>query len=130
MQNLILRILITPIIPILYAYFELGGNWFAYRMFQGGANWWSVSGTIFFSVVYSLVSAFVAYKLKMDLGLLMVSYGFGFSIISILIKLEWGKIPEFSLDLLKAHPTLWAIAGIALIGFIASSYLVVVTKVD
>lgn len=128
-MNTLMRILATPLIPILYAYFELGGNWFALRLFQRGANAWSVSGTFFFSVIYSLVSAFVALKLKMDMGLLMVCYGFGFSIISIFLQLEWGKIPNFSMSLITAHPTLWFIALIALVGFLVSSYLVVTTKV-
>lgn len=129
-QEIIVRVLITPLIPILYAYFELGGNWFALRMFQGGANLWSVTGTIFFSVIYSVVSAFVAYKLKMDMGLLMVAYGFGFSIIAIFLKLDWGKIPTFSTELIKSHPSLYFIAFIALLGFLVSSYMVVTTKVS
>lgn len=129
-QNLILRILVTPLIPVLYAYFELGGNWFALRLLQKGASTWSVLGTIFFSVIYSLVSAFFAYKLKMDMGLLMVAYGFGFSIVAIFLKLDWGKIPEFSLELIKAHPTLYIVALIALIGFVVSSYMVITTKVS
>ncbi len=128
-MNLLLRVLATPLIPILYAYFELGGNWFALRLFQRGANAWSISGILFFSVIYSLVSAFVALKLKMDMGLLMVCYGFGFSIISIFLQLEWGKIPDFSMNLIKAHPALWFIAAIALVGFVVSGYLVVTTEV-
>ena len=118
------RLLLLPVIPLIFAYLELGGNWFGYRLLQGGITMWSIGGTILFSVLYSLVAAFVALRMHMDLGLLMVNYGFGFSIVSIFLKLEWGKIPSFSNDLLVQHPLLWLIAGISSIGFVASGYLV------
>lgn len=122
------KLLVTPLIPILFAYLELGGNWFGLRLLQGGPSIWSVAGTIIFSVLYSLTAAFVAIKLGLNLGLLMVAYGFGFSIISIFLFLEWGKLPSFSSELIKSYPLLWSIAGVALIGFILSSYLVITAK--
>lgn len=128
MSDTLLKILLLPVIPLVFAYFELGGNWFAYRLFQGGATVWSVTGTVVFSVLYALIAAVVALKTKMDLGLLMVAYGFGFSIVSIFLKLEWGKIPSFSAKLLEAHSLLWVVAFIALGGFLVSSYLAVTSK--
>ncbi len=119
------RIFLIPFIPILFAYLELGGNWFALRLLQGGLSLWSIIGTIIFSVLYSIVAAFVAIKLKVDIGLLMVNYGFGFSIISIFLTLAWGKLPFFSTELIKANPFLWVIFFIALAGFITSAYIVV-----
>ncbi len=121
----ILKIIILPFIPLVFAYLELGGNWFGLRLLQKGPNIWSVAGTIIFSVLYSLVAAFVALKLKIDIGLLMVAYGFGFSIVAIFLELEWGKLPSFSKDLIAKNPLLYLVALIALIGFIVSSYLVI-----
>ena len=119
------RLVLLPFIPLLFAYLELGGNWFGYRLLQGGITMWSVTGTVVFSVLYSLVAAFIAVKMQMDLGLLMVNYGFGFSIVSIFLKLEWGKIPSFSTNLLSLHPLLAIIALVSLIGFVMSGYLVI-----
>ncbi len=128
MNDTLLKIFLLPLIPIVFAYFELGGNWFAYRLVQSGVSVWSVFGTIIFSVLYSLIAAIVSIKTKMDLGLLMVAYGFGFSIVAIFLRLEWGKIPSFSSKLLEAHSLLWVVAFVALGGFLISSYLVVTSK--
>jgi hypothetical protein len=119
------RLLLLPIIPLVFAYLELGGNWFGYKLLQGGVSAWSAMGTIVFSVLYSLVAAWVALKLQVDLGLLMVNYGFGFSIVAIFLKLEWGKIPSFSSALLTQYPLLSIVAIVSLIGFFISGYLVV-----
>ena len=121
------RALVIPFIPIIFAYLELGGNWFGLRLLQGGPNFWSVTGTILFSVIYSLVAAFVALRLKVDIGLLMVNYGFGFSIISMFLTLNWGKLPSFSPELMKTTPFLWIIFAIASVGFLTSAYLVIVS---
>lgn len=123
-KGILIRVLLLPIIPIVFAYLELGGNWFAYRMIERQTVW-SVGGTLFFSVIYSFVAALVAKRFEVDLGLLMVNYGFGFSIVSILIKLDWGQIPEFSGELLTAQPLLWIVLVIAVIGFLASAFFVV-----
>lgn len=127
-MNIWLKIIVTPLIPVLFAYLELGGNWFGLRLLQRGFNLWSVLGTIIFSVLYSLTAAFVSIKLGFNLGLLMVAYGFGFSIVSIFLYLEWGKLPSFSTDLIKAYPLLWVVGAIALLGFLVSSFLVVTSK--
>src|SRR5688572_2845576 len=118
------RILVLPVIPLIFAYLELGGNWFAYRMIERQTVW-SVTGTIFFSVVYSFVAAYVAKKFRIDLALLMVNYGFGFSIVSLLLKLEWGRVPEFTSEVLQATPALGVILLIALVCFVSSAYFVV-----
>lgn len=122
------RILLIPFVPILFAYLELGGNWFGLRLLQGGPNFWSITGTVVFSVLYSIVAAFVALSLKVDIGLLMVNYGFGFSIVSIFLTLNWGKLPSFSPELIKANPFLWVVFAVAVLGFLASAYLVVVSS--
>ncbi len=122
------RIFLVPFLPILFAYLELGGNWFGLRLLQGGPSFWSIFGTIVFSVLYSIVAASFALVLKVDIGLLMVNYGFGFSIISIFLTLNWGKLPSFSVELIKANPFLWVIFGVAVVGFIGSAYLVVVSQ--
>jgi hypothetical protein len=124
LSNTLVRVLTLPLIPIAFAYLELGGNWFAYRMIER-QTLWSVGGTIFFSVVYSFVAAFVAKQFKIDLGLLMVNYGFGFAVVSLLIKLDWGKIPEFSGKMLQDTPALWIILLIGVLGFLASAYFVI-----
>jgi hypothetical protein len=121
----IIKIIALPFIPLVFAYLELGGNWFGLRLLQRGPSIWSIAGTVVFSVLYSLVSAFVAVKLKLDIGLLMVAYGFGFSIVAIFLQLEWGKLPSFSKELITKNPLLFLVAGIALVGFIISSYLVI-----
>jgi hypothetical protein len=118
------RILVLPLIPLVFAYLELGGNWFAYRMIERQTPW-SVGGTILFSVLYSFVAAYVAKHFKIDLALLMVNYGFGFSVVSLLLKLEWGQIPQFTGEILQTTPGLWWILGLAVVGFIASAYFVV-----
>ena len=120
------RILILPFLPLVFAYLELGGNWFGLRLVQRGLSVWSVTGVIIFSVAYSLVAAIVAHKLQLNLGILMVNYGFGFSIVSIFLMLEWGKIPEFSTVLVSTYPLLWGVAAVALIGFVLSGYLVII----
>lgn len=122
------KVLILPVIPIVLAYLELGGNWFGLRLIEKGINPWSLIGIIVFSVGYSLVSACIALHMKLDLGLLMVSYGFGFSIIAILLRLEWGKLPAFSTELIKTHPSLWIVGTIALLGFLVSSYILITSK--
>lgn len=127
-MNFWLKIFATPLIPIAFAYLELGGNWFGLRLLQRGPTIWSVGGTIIFSVLYSLVAAFVSLKLGFNLALLMVMYGFGFSIVSIFLILQWGKLPSFSVDLIRTYHMLWVVGIIALIGFLISAYLVIVSK--
>jgi hypothetical protein len=123
-NNLFIRLLILPIIPIIFAYLELGGNWFAYRMLERPV-FWSITGTFIFSTVYSIVAAFIAKKFQIDLSLLMVNYGFGFAIVSLLLKLEWGKLPEFTSDILKETPNIWIVLIIAAIGFFVSASFVI-----
>jgi hypothetical protein len=118
------RLLILPIIPILFAYLELGGNWFAYRMLER-PNLWAIIGTMIFSVLYSLVVAVIAKHMNIDLSLLMVNYGFGFAIVSLLIKLDWGKLPEFTSEILKANQNLWVVLFIAALGFVISASFVI-----
>lgn len=119
------RILLVPFLPLIFAYLELGGNWFGLRLVQRGPSVWSVTGVIVFSVAYSLVAAVIAHKFKLNLGLLMVNYGFGFSVVSIFLTLNWGEIPEFSTELLSTYPLLWGVAAIAIVGFLISGFLVV-----
>ena len=123
-DSMMLRALLLPVIPIVFAYLELGGNWFGLRLLQGGVSAWGVAGTVIFSVLYSLVAAFVAIRLHFNLALLMVNYGFGFSIIAIFLRLDWGHLPEFSAALIAQYPLLWLLAGIAVVGFLVSGYLV------
>lgn len=123
-NNFFTRLLILPIIPILFAYLELGGNWFAYRMLER-PNLWAIIGTMIFSVLYSLVAAFIAKQMNIDLSLLMVNYGFGFAIVSLLIKLDWGKLPEFTNEILKANQNLWVVLFIAALGFVISASFVI-----
>ncbi|MBW4512406.1 MAG: hypothetical protein KME64_38820 [Scytonematopsis contorta HA4267-MV1] len=123
-KNLFIRLLILPIIPIIVAYLELGGNWFAYRMLEHPA-FWAISGTLVFSTLYSIVAAFIAKKFQIDLSLLMVNYGFGFAIVSLLLKLDWGKLPEFTNEILKETPNLWIVLIIAAIGFFVSASFVI-----
>jgi hypothetical protein len=113
-----------PLIPILFAYLELGGNWFAYRMLAR-PNVWSISGTVIFSVLYSFVAALIAKRLDIDLSLLMVNYGFGFAIVSLLLKLDWGKLPQFTNEILKNNPSLLIILFIAALGFFISASFVI-----
>lgn len=119
-----MRLIILPLIPILFAYLELGGNWFAYRMLDR-LNLWSISGTVIFSVLYSFVAALIAKRMNIDLSLLMVNYGFGFAIVSLLLKLDWGKLPEFTNEILKNNPSLWIILSIAALGFFISANFVI-----
>ena len=121
-------LLILPIIPVVFAYLELGGNWFGLRLLEKGISPWSILGTVLFSVAYSLVSAFVALRMKFDLGLLMVSYGFGFSMIAIFLRLKLGELPAFSGELIKTHPSLWLVGLIAFLGFAVSSYILITSK--
>lgn len=119
-----MRLIVLPLIPILFAYLELGGNWFAYRMLDR-LNLWSIGGTVIFSVLYSFVAALIAKRMNIDLSLLMVNYGFGFAIVSLLIKLDWGKLPQFTDDILKNNPNLWIILSIAALGFFISASFVI-----
>jgi len=119
-----MRLIVLPLIPILFAYLELGGNWFAYKMLDR-LNLWSISGTVIFSVLYSFVAALIAKRMNIDLSLLMVNYGFGFAIVSLLLKLDWGKLPEFTNDILKNNPSLWIILFIAALGFFISASFVI-----
>lgn len=123
-HKLFIRLLILPIIPLLFAYLELGGNWFAYRLLER-PNFWAIAGTVIFSVLYSLVAAIIAKQLNIDLSLLMVNYGFGFAIVSLLLKLDWGKLPEFSTEILRGNPNLWFIFLIAALGFFASASFII-----
>jgi len=120
-------LLLLPIIALVFAYLELGGNWFAYRMIER-QTLWSVGGTAVFATVYSFVAAGIAKWRNVDLGLLMVNYGFGFSVMSIIIKLEWNKIPEFTLQHINEIPLLSYILLIALAGFVISARFVVTTE--
>ena len=119
--------LLLPLISLIFAYFELGGNWFAYRMIDK-QTLWSIGGTAFFATVYSFVAAGIAKWRDVDLGLLMVNYGFGFSVISLLLKLEWNRVPEFTLDIIADDPALLGVLAIAVLGFIASGWFVVTTS--
>ena len=82
-------------------------------------------GTIIFSVLYSLVAAVIAKHMNIDLLLLMVNYGFGFAIVSLLIKFDWGKLPEFTSEILKANQNLWVVLFIAALGFVISASFVI-----
>jgi hypothetical protein len=117
-------VFLLPFLSLLFAYFELGGNWFAYKMLDM-QTLWSVGGTIIFSTAYSFIAASVAVWRDIDLGLLMVNYGFGFSIISLVLKLEWNKIPEFTMDIFNQQPSLAIVLAIAFIGFLASGWLII-----
>jgi hypothetical protein len=86
---------------------------------------WAISGTLVFSTLYSIVAAFIAKKFQIDLSLLMVNYGFGFAIVSLLLKLDWGKLPEFTNEILKETPNLWIVLIIAAIGFFVSASFVI-----
>ena len=123
-NNIFIRLVILPIIPILFAYLELGGNWFAYRMLDR-PNIWAISGTIVFSVLYSIVADVIAKQMNIDLSPLMVNYGFGFAIVSLLIKLDFGKLPEFTNEILRANPNLWIVLFIAALGFVISASFVI-----
>lgn len=128
-DNALFRVLLLPLIPLVFAYLELGGNWYAYRLFERVAPA-TVIGVLVFSVAYSLVAAAVARFLKIDLSLLMVNYGFGFSILALLIRLEWGRLPEFTLDLLARLPALWLLLAIATAGFVVSAAFVILAKAE
>jgi ABC-type phosphate/phosphonate transport system permease subunit len=86
---------------------------------------WAISGTIVFSVLYSVVAAVIAKQFQIDLSLLMVNYGFGFAIVSLLVKLDWGKLPEFTNEILTANPSLWIVLFIAAVGFFISASFVI-----
>ncbi len=126
--SIVQKFFVAPFIIVLFAYLELGGNWFGLRLIQGGPTFWSVTGTILFSVAYSLTTAVIVLRHNVDMGLLMVNYGFGFSIVSIFLKLEWGKIPTFSNELVRSHSFLWIVAAIAVVGFGTSLYLLLTAK--
>jgi hypothetical protein len=87
-----------------------------------------LAGMVLFGMAYALVAAGIARHLRIDLALLMVNYGFGFSIVSLLLRLEWGRLPALSFDLVKANPALWSLFVIALIGFIFSAWFVLASK--
>lgn len=127
LDNVLIRVLLLPVIPLVFAYLELGGNWYAYRLFERVAPA-TVIGTLAFSIAYSLVAAGVARYLELDLSLLMVNYGFGFAMVALLVRLEWGRLPEFTLDLLTRLPALWLLLVIAAIGFVISAAFVVVSR--
>jgi hypothetical protein len=127
LSSLAVRLLVLPIIPILFAYLELGGNWYAYRLLER-ATLGTIAGTVVFSVLYSFVAALVARVFQIDMALLMVNYGFGFSIVALLLKLEWGRLPEFTGELLQGDPRLWLLMGIALLGFVTSAYFVITSR--
>jgi hypothetical protein len=122
-----MRLLVLPIIPIVFAYLELGGNWFAYRMLER-ATLDMVAGVLVFSTLYAFVAALVARFLQVDMALLMVNYGFGFSIVAMLLKLEWGRLPEFTGALLQGDPRLWLLLAVALIGFVISAIFVITSQ--
>lgn len=122
-----LRLLLLPILPIMFAYLELGGNWHALRMLQK-PSLWHLWGLVVFSVGYVLVVAIIAYFVKIHMGLLMVSYGFGFAFIAIFLELEWGSWPSFSSQLIGEYPLLWGVCVLAIVGFIGTSWLVFVIK--
>lgn len=118
-------------VPIIFAYLELGGNWYGYKLLSEDKNkLMYLIGTIIFSVLYSLVAAFVAIKFfNINIGKLMVNYGFGFSAIATFLVLEWGKLPSLSWDIFRSSPTLYGtLLIIELIGFLLSGYLVVTDK--
>lgn len=119
MRSLLARMLVLPISALVFSYLELGGNYYAYKLLQR-RTLYSIAGTLAFSVLYSLVAAFVARRLRLDMGLLMINYGFGFAIIAMLLKLDWGELPKLSLDLLRAHASVRGVLLVALVGFVWS----------
>jgi hypothetical protein len=124
LSSLVVRLLVLPIIPLVFAYLELGGNWYAYRLLERVTPG-TLAGTILFSVLYSFVAALVARAFQIDMALLMVNYGFGFSMVALLLKLDWGRLPEFSGALLQSDPRLWLLLAIAMAGFVASAFFVI-----
>lgn len=119
--------LLLPLIALVFAYLELGGNWFAYRMIERQTIW-SVGGTAVFATAYSFIAASIAKWRNVDLGLLMVNYGFGFSIMSLILKLKWNKIPEPTLEHIQDIPMLLLVLAIALVAFVMSAWFVVTTE--
>ena len=47
------------------------------------------------------------------------------AIVSLLLKLDWGKLPEFTNEILKNNPNLWIILFIAALGFFISASFVI-----
>jgi hypothetical protein len=124
LSSIAVRLLVLPIIPLVFAYLELGGNWYAYRLLERPSAG-MIAGALVFSVLYSFVAALVARTLQVDMALLMVNYGFGFSIVALLLRLEWGRLPELTGAMLQGDPRLWLLLAIAVAGFISSAFFVV-----
>ena len=67
----------------------------------------------------------MAKKINIDLSFLMVNYGFGFAIVSLLIKLDFDKLPEFTNEIFRANPKIWIFLFIAALGFVISASFVI-----
>jgi hypothetical protein len=115
----LLKRLVLVALPLLFAYLELGGNWFAYRLLERRTAW-SISGVIVFSVLYSIVAAYAAKALRVDLKYLMINYGFGFTLIATVLELEWGKLPALTVSTLRQNRDLYPVVFIAALGFLWS----------
>lgn len=118
------RIVLLPVIPILFAYLEQGGNLYAEQTIEK-PTLRNMVVTFFFSVIYAFVAAFVSTLLDVDFALMMINYGFGFSIISLLLDLGWNELPHFTLDRVRANPKLRILLVIAVFGSVVSAYFVV-----
>jgi len=122
--NTWVRLIFLPVIPILFAYLEQGGNLYA-QLTIAKPTLRNFVVTFFFSVIYSFVAAYVSIVLDVSLALMMINYGFGFSAISLLLDLEWNKLPHFTLHRIRANPNLRIPLGIAILGSVTSAYFVV-----
>jgi len=125
-NDVFLRLLTLPFIPLLFAYLEQGGNLYAEQTLEVPTPR-NLGITFVFSVLYSFVAALVATSLHVNLAIMMVNYGFGFSIVSLLLDLQWNRLPNFTRRRLAANPNLRIPLAIALVGFIASAYFVIFT---
>jgi hypothetical protein len=126
-SEMAIRILILPTIPVLFAYLEQGGNLYAEKTI-GNPTLRNLLVTLFFSVIYSFVAAIVSRSMGVNLALMMINYGFGFSIVSMLLELKWRSVPTFSLQRIKENPrSKWSLI-IAVLGFASSAYFVVFTE--
>lgn len=124
METIVLKAVLLPFMPLVFAYLEQGGNLFAEKTLDQPTPR-NLMTTFFFSVIYAFVAAAVATWLQIDLALLMINYGFGFAMVALLLELEWQRLPTFTLRRVHENPHLRLPLGMALVGFVVSAYFVI-----
>jgi hypothetical protein len=125
-----MQFLFLPFITFIFAYLELGGNYYAIKLLENKSPNWVILivNTIIFSVLYSITTALFQQYTKLNMQLLMIHYGIAFSIVSMFFDIEWGKIPSLNLAIFDRGSIFLLLLLYLLMGYVLTFFILFKTR--